>query len=78
MKIEQQLPLPDGRGLKSLGIPYHLLEVGDAITLDPSDFKTIGGVRAAANYYMKQNPGIKLSVRQIKDRPGHIGVWRIE
>jgi hypothetical protein len=77
MKIEK-LPLPDSRGVKPLTFPFHLLEVGDALTLEPHEFKTLASVRGAANYYMRINPDVKLTVRQFTDNSGYIGVWRIE
>ena len=76
MKIER-LPVPDGRGVKALTFPFHLLDVGDAMTLEPHEYKTLGSVRSAANYFMRIHPEVKLTVRQIDDA-GSIGIWRIE
>ena len=73
----KRLPVPDARGVKPLTFPFHLLEVGDVMTLEPHEYKTLGSVRSAANYFMRIHPEVKLTVRQMDDA-GCIGIWRIE
>ncbi len=74
MVIDDGVPIPSvsGRGKKSVWPFNKLTEVGQSFGFDHDKMQA---VRAAATYYMKNNPEVRLTIRKLENEGR---CWRTE